>query len=124
MFESGAGGDFATYIGGRTGAAYRLDGALDHSRQTYDHIKSDLYVRASRSLKAGDARGGEALYREIIAKYPGDSDGHGALGACLFFLDKCQEASAEYQQSIELNPCPVLTPWRAQTNGYGADTRL
>ena len=25
MFESGAGGDFATYIGARTEAAYRLD---------------------------------------------------------------------------------------------------
>ena len=25
MFESGAGGDFATYVGGRTGTAYRLD---------------------------------------------------------------------------------------------------
>ena len=30
MFESGAGGDFATYVGAATGAVYRLDLAKVH----------------------------------------------------------------------------------------------
>src|SRR5262249_20897205 len=58
----------------------QLDGALDHSKHTYDSDKSALYVRASKILKQGDARGAETLYREIIAKYPGDADGHESLG--------------------------------------------
>jgi len=79
-------------------------GALDHSQQTYDHIKSDLYVRASRALRAGDAGSAEALYREIVAKYPGDPASYNALGACLFFQDKFQAAGAEYQHAMALNP--------------------
>jgi len=82
-------------------------GAIDHRRQTYDHIKSELYVRASSALKSGDARGAEALYREVVAKYPGDPDGYEALGACLFFQDKSDEARTNYVRALDLNPRSV-----------------
>ena len=95
-----------------------FDGALDHSKQTYDHFKSELYERASRNLKAGDARGAEALYREIVAKYPRDPDGYEALGACLFFQDKYPEARKEYQHSIELNPRSVGALYGLGCVGY------
>ncbi len=84
-----------------------FDGALDHRKQTYDHVKSDLYVRASRALKTGDAGGAEALYKEVVAKYPGDSDGYEALGACLFFQENYGEARTNYLRALELNPQSV-----------------
>jgi tetratricopeptide (TPR) repeat protein len=95
-----------------------FDGVLGYGSQTYDHIKADLYIRASRKLKAGDARGAEALYREIVDKYPGDPSGYEALGACLFFEDKYQEARAEYQHSIQLNPRSVGALYGLGCVGY------
>jgi tetratricopeptide (TPR) repeat protein len=95
-----------------------FDGVLDHSHQTYDHIKSELYVRASRKLKAGDAGGAEALYREIVAKYPKDPDGYEALGACLFFQDKYEGARAEYQHSLRLKPQSVGALYGLGCVGY------
>ncbi len=82
----------------------QFDGALDHSKQTYDTVKSALYVRAAKTLKEGDARGAETIYREIIAKYPGDADGHESLGASLYFQGRYEEAKAEYQKALEMNP--------------------
>jgi tetratricopeptide (TPR) repeat protein len=95
-----------------------FDGVLDHSNQTYDHIKSKLYVRASRKLKAGDAGGAEALYREIVAKYPNDPDSYEALGACLFFQDKSEEARAEYLHTLALKPQSVGALYGLGCVGY------
>ncbi len=81
----------------------RFDGAIDHSRQTYDHAKSELYVRASLALKKGDAQAAEALYREVLAKYPNDSDGYDALGACLCFQHRYEEARTNYLLGLKLN---------------------
>jgi tetratricopeptide (TPR) repeat protein len=80
-----------------------FEGAIDNSKQTYDKVKSDLYVRASRALEAGDAKGAEALYREAVAKYPKDPDGYAALGACLYFQAEYEDAKAEYMRALELN---------------------
>jgi len=39
MFESGPGGDFATYIGNRTGAIYRLDlGKVHYQKMKLDDL--------------------------------------------------------------------------------------
>jgi tetratricopeptide (TPR) repeat protein len=80
-----------------------FEGAIDHSKQTYDAVKSDLYVRASRSLEANDAKTAEALYREAIARYPQDPDGYEALGACLYFMARYDDAKAEYMRALHLN---------------------
>lgn len=76
---------------------------IDHSRQTFDTVKADLYVRASRKLEGGDTKAAEELYREAIAKYPKDIDGYEALGACLYFDSRYDEAKAEYMRALQLN---------------------
>ena len=85
----------------------QVNGALDNTKRTYDTVKSALYVRASKILMEGDARGAETLYREIIAKYPGDADGHESLGASLYFQGRYEEAKAEYQRALDMNPRSV-----------------
>jgi len=80
-----------------------LDGSLDHRHYTLDPVKSDLYVRASHALKEGDTRSAETIYKEVIAKHPKDSDGYAALGACLFFQERYEEARAEYLLAMALN---------------------
>src|SRR5262249_23105400 len=72
-----------------------FDGVVDHGRQTTDPVLSDLYVRAARALEAGDAAAAEALYREAVAKYPADPDGYTALGACLVYQRRYDDARAE-----------------------------
>src|SRR5437879_2155091 len=84
-----------------------FEGVIDNSGQTYDSALSDLYVRASRALEAGDAETAEQLYREAIAKYPKDADGYVSLGACLYFQKKYEEAKAEYLCALELAPKSV-----------------
>lgn len=80
-----------------------FEGDIDYSKQTYDHIKSDLYVRASAALKSGDAQSAEALYKQIIAKYPDDPDGFNALGACMVFQERFGEARTNYLRAVLLN---------------------
>jgi Tfp pilus assembly protein PilF len=80
-----------------------FEGFINHNRQTYDPVKSDLYVRASQALKSGDARSAEALYRDLIAKYPDDPDSYSALGTCLFFQDRNEEARTNYLRAMELD---------------------
>ena len=78
-------------------------GVIDHSRWTYDHVRSDLAVRASRALKSGDARGAEVLYREIVAKYPNDPGAFNDLGACLVYQNRFDEARTNYLHALDLN---------------------
>ena len=84
-----------------------FDGVIDHHKQTYDPVKSDLYVRASKALKSGDAGSAETLYLRVIARYPGDPDGYEALGACLSFQEKDGEARTNYLHALDLNPQSV-----------------
>lgn len=89
----------------RSGQKLRhFDGVLAPGHETYDTAKSALYVRAGEALKAGDASGAETIYREIAARYPKDSDGFSALGACLYFEKKYDESKTEYLHAVELNP--------------------
>jgi tetratricopeptide (TPR) repeat protein len=81
-----------------------FEGVIDHGRQTNDPVRSDLYVRAARALETGDAKAAEALYREAVAKYPADPDGYEALGTCLGFQDRHDEARAEYERALRLSP--------------------
>jgi Tfp pilus assembly protein PilF len=81
-----------------------FEGVIDHDRQTFHSARSDLYVRAARALQRGDAGAAEALYREAIAKWPKDPDGYEALGTCLTFQDRHDEARAEYERALRLAP--------------------
>src|SRR5687768_6946665 len=69
-----------------------IDSPIDHTRTTDDPVKSELLVRASQLLQAGDAAGAENLYRQAIAQYPTDQDWYEALGACLYFQGRYDEA--------------------------------
>jgi tetratricopeptide (TPR) repeat protein len=84
-----------------------FEGAIEHGRTTTDMVKSDLYVRASRALESGDAGSAESLYREVISKYPEDTDGYEALGACLYFQGKQEEAKSEYLRALDLNATSI-----------------
>jgi tetratricopeptide (TPR) repeat protein len=84
-----------------------FEGRINTNDQTYDHAKSDLYVRASRALEAGDAKTAESLYREAINKYPDDPSGYSSLGACLFFQEKYEDSEAEYLRALKLEPKSV-----------------
>ncbi len=91
----------------RSGANKELqhfEGTIDTRRHTNDPILSALYVRASRALEEGDATAAEALYREVISRYPNDPDGYDALASCLYFQHKFDEAKAEYLRGLELDP--------------------
>jgi Flp pilus assembly protein TadD len=79
-------------------------GVLHHGPPTHDPVKSDFYIRASRSLKSGDARSAEAAYREVIAKYPNDPRGFIDLGACLDLENKFEEARTNYLHGLDLDP--------------------
>jgi len=79
-------------------------GVLDHRQQTLDPVLADLYGRAARALEAGDAAAAETLYREAIAKYPSDPDGYNALGTCLSFQRRYDEARGEYNRALQLDP--------------------
>jgi tetratricopeptide (TPR) repeat protein len=81
-----------------------FEGVMDERDQTYDHALSDLRVRASEALKAGDAKIAEGLYREILAKYPNDPDSYTSLGTCLYFEHKYEDAEAEYLRALKLQP--------------------
>lgn len=78
-------------------------GVLRPGPPTYDRVKSDLYVRAGRSLESGDAQSAETLYREVIAKYPNDPRGYNALGACLVFQKRFDEARTNYLHALHLD---------------------
>jgi tetratricopeptide (TPR) repeat protein len=81
-----------------------FEGVIDQSRQTLDRDRSDLYVRAAGALDRGDAKAAEALYREAIARYPSDPNGYEALGTCLSFQERHEEARAEYERALRLAP--------------------
>ena len=81
-----------------------FEGIIDYSKQTHDPVKSDLYVRAAQALEAGGAAAAEALYRKVVDRYPDDPDGYTALGACLSFQNRNEEARAEYEHALRLDP--------------------
>jgi len=80
-----------------------FEGVIDNSGVTHDPVKSDLYVRASQALQDGDAEAAEALYREVVAKYPNDPESYEALGACLYIEARYNAAKAEYLHALQLN---------------------
>ncbi len=85
------------------GKLEHYDGRIDNRGETVDRVKSDLYVRASRALQAGEAPKAEAIYREVIAKYPQDPDGYCALGTTLGFEDRPDAAAAQYEEALRLD---------------------
>jgi rubredoxin len=55
MFESGAGGDFATYIGARTGAPYRLDlGKVHYQGASLTKLLAPALEREGSLMKLPD----------------------------------------------------------------------
>jgi len=55
MFESGAGGDFATYVGARTGASYRLDlGKLHYQEALLTELLAPALQREGSLTKLPD----------------------------------------------------------------------
>lgn len=90
--------------GGDVTRLSKFDGVIKRRDSTYDPVMSDLYVRASQALEAGDAPAAEALYREAISKYPQDSDGYTSLGACLYFQKRYEAAITEYGQALRIDP--------------------
>lgn len=87
----------------RTEELLHFDGVIDNSSLTYDPVLSDLYVRASEALKLGDAKTAEAIYRDVIAKYPDDPAGYSALATSLYFQRRFDEAKHEYLRALDLD---------------------
>lgn len=79
-------------------------GVLRLGPPAHDQAMSDLLVRASQFLKSGDSQSAEAVYRELIAKYPNDPRGFNDLGACLVFQKRYDEAGTNYHQALHLDP--------------------
>jgi tetratricopeptide (TPR) repeat protein len=79
-------------------------GVIRHGKQTHDAVRSDLYVQAAGAVEAGDASAAEALYREVVARYPSDPDGYQVLGACLLFRAQYADALAQYELALQLAP--------------------
>jgi Tfp pilus assembly protein PilF len=84
-----------------------FEGVMNNARVTFDHIRSDLCVRAARALEAGDAAAAEALYRDALAKYPDDHESYEDLAACLSFQRRYDEARAEYERALHIKPGSV-----------------
>src|SRR5262245_56287188 len=76
--------------GGSTGG--RADSppqALKHfptleDKETHDRALSDRAVRASKALQDGDAAAAEAIYRDMVAKYPKGPSSYTSLESALF----------------------------------------
>jgi tetratricopeptide (TPR) repeat protein len=98
-----------------------FNGAIDNSRQTYDLVKSQLAVRASEALKKGDAQTAEALYRELVAKYPDEADSYCSLGACLYFQKRYEEAQTNYLRALKLHPKSVRALYGLGSVAYEQD---
>lgn len=92
---------------GRVDPLKEMEGVIDRRGFTYDPVRSDLAVRASKALESGDAKRAEGLYREAVAKWPDDADTHASLAACLFFQKDYDAAQAEYGRALELDPKSV-----------------
>jgi Tfp pilus assembly protein PilF len=89
---------------GRFEQLKHFDGVIVPGEGSSDSIEYELYVRASKALEAGDATAAEAIYREIVAKYPDQADSHEALGACLYFQKRHELATESYRQALALSP--------------------
>jgi tetratricopeptide (TPR) repeat protein len=64
----------------------------------------DLFIEGNRILKAGDTRGAEACFRELIRLLPDFAEAHARLGKLLDQEGMPAEAERHYLQSIALNP--------------------
>ncbi len=81
----------------------QFDGAINNSDSTFDIAKSELYVRASQFLQDGDLDAAKSLYRKAVEAYPDDAEGYAALGACLYFDHKHDEARQQYLLALKLD---------------------
>jgi tetratricopeptide (TPR) repeat protein len=84
-------------------------GTLVQSTGSRDRELNKLYASASAALERGDAPAAEAIYRQIIVKYPRDPDGFRALGTTLLYQKKLDAAEVEYRRALELDPNSVRT---------------
>ncbi len=83
-----------------------FDGALDISLQTYNHIKFDLSIRASR--KGRPNRRGALL--GVVAKYVEAPNSYEALGACPSFHYKYEVVSHTGVPDSKANTQPLPHP--------------
>ncbi len=64
-----------------------------------------LGLRTANDLYSqGNAANAEALYRQLIARYPKQADAYYKLGALLSAQGKMTDAIAQFQQAIKFNP--------------------
>jgi tetratricopeptide (TPR) repeat protein len=82
----------------------KLEGVIDNSSVTYDAVRSDLAVRASKALEAGDTKSAETLYREMVSRWPTDPETHSSLAACLYFQQDYGAAQSEYDRALLIDP--------------------
>jgi len=64
----------------------------------------DLFNEGNRLLTAGDPRGAEACFRELIGLLPDFAEAHARLGLLLDQEGMADEAEHQYRRAIDLNP--------------------
>lgn len=81
-----------------------FEGVIDHSRYTYDSVRSRLAVDAANALERGDAKAAEALYRTTASKYPHDPAAYVDLAVCLGYQKRFEDSREQYQKALDLDP--------------------
>ncbi len=77
---------------------------------------SVLGLRAGSKLLRGDIEGAIADYNDVLKWDSKNSYGHAELGFALFFSGKTQEALAEFDKAVEIDPkLRFLRPWQYLT---------
>lgn len=81
-----------------------VSGFIDYAEKSTAPFLLQSFRDANGALEAGDAATAEAIYRDVVAKYPNDPRGHEALAGRLALRKKIDEAIAEYQIALRLDP--------------------
>jgi Flp pilus assembly protein TadD len=64
----------------------------------------DLFIEGNRLISAGDARGAEVCFRELIGLLPDFAEAHARLGQLLDQEGMAAEAERHYSHTLSLNP--------------------
>ena len=86
--------------GDTTEAAHALRRALE-LQPDYDAARRDLIRMLLGERHYEDA---EKESRALLARQPGDAEGHNRLGVALASLGRREEAVAEFREAVRLNP--------------------